>query len=64
MDKLQLALCGGGGGCGCFFMWCGDDCMLHLWWLYVVVLNVHGDDGHPSMAVVVLLYDCICAWCL
>ena len=30
MHKLQLALCGGGGGCGCIFMWCGDDCMLHF----------------------------------
>ena len=35
-----------------------------LWCLYVVVVAVHGGDGHPCMAVVVLLYDCICAWWL
>ena len=38
---LQLALCGGGGGCGCIFMW----------WLYVVVEAVHGGDGHLCVAV-------------
>ena len=29
-----------------------------LWWWYVVVVAVHGVDGHPCVAVVVLLYDC------
>ena len=44
------------------FLCGGDDCM--LWWLYVVVVAVHGGDGHPCVAVVVLLYDCIRAWWL
>ena len=38
------------------FLCGGDDCM--LWWLYVVVVAVHGGYSHPSVAVVVLLYDC------
>ena len=31
------------------------------WWLYVVVVAAHGGDSHRCVAVVVLLYDCICA---
>ena len=44
----------------------GDDCMLTLWWLYVVVEAVHGGEGifNPCVAVVVLLYDYIHAWWL
>ena len=34
------------------------------WWLYVVVVAALGGDCHLCVAVVVLLYDCICAWWL
>ena len=40
----------------------GDDCM--WWWLYVVVEAVLEGDGHPCVAVVLLLCDCIRAWLL
>ena len=36
----------------------GDNCMW-WWWLYVVVVAVLEGDGHPCVAVVVLLYDYI-----
>ena len=36
----------------------GGGCM--LWY----VVAVHGGDGHPCVAVFVLLYDCIRAWWL
>ena len=55
MHILQLALCGDC-GCSCVFMW--------WWWLYVVVVAALGGDCHLCVAVVVLLYDCICAWWL
>ena len=34
------------------------------WWLCVVVVVVHGSNGHPCVAVMVLLYDYVCAWWL
>ena len=46
---------------GCICM-CGNDCM--WWWLCVVVVVVHGSNGHPCVAVMVLLYDYVCAWWL
>ena len=66
--KLQLALCGGGGsgggggGGGGLYLYvvvmtvCGGGC--------VVVVLVHGSNGHPCVAVMVLLYDYVCAWWL
>ena len=44
------------------FLCGGGDCM--WWWLYVVVVAALGGDCHLCVAVVVLLYDCICAWWL
>ena len=38
----------------------GDDCM----WLYVVAVAVLEGDGHPCVAVALLLCDCIRAWWL
>ena len=42
------------------FLCGGDDCM--WWWLYVVVVALLEGDGHPCVAVALLLCDCIHAW--